>query len=89
MVFNNRIKEMQKIIYDGSKIILDSVAKFLGYPDIPGMPIFPLDSTLQNQLISQDLLPKHITQIPPNQIQRPETLSEAYPPKKSSFHIFA
>lgn len=77
MVFNNRIKEIQKIIYDGSQIILDSIAKFLGYPEVPGMPIFPLDSKLRNQLTSPDLLPKHITQIPPAQIQRPETLSEA------------
>ena len=77
MVFNNRIKEIQKIIYDGSQIIFDSIAKFLGYPEVPGMPIFPLDSKLRNQLTSPDLLPKHITQIPPAQIQRPETLSEA------------
>lgn len=77
MVFNNRIEEMQKIVYDGSKIILDSITKFLGYPERPGMPIFPLDSKLRNQLTSPDLLPKHITQIPPNQTQRPETLSEA------------
>jgi hypothetical protein len=77
MVFNNRIKEIQKIIYDGLKTILDFIARFLGYPDVPGMPIFPLDSKLRDQLTSPDLLPKHITQIPPNQIQRPETLSEA------------
>ena len=77
MVFNNRIKEIQKIIYDGSKIILDSIAKFLGYPDVPGMPIFPSNSNLRDQLTRQDLLPKHITQIPPNQIQRPENISEA------------
>ena len=77
MVFNNCIKEIQKIIYDGSKIILDSIAKFLGYPDVPGMPIFPSNSNLRDQLTRQDLLPKHITQIPPNQIQRPENLSEA------------
>lgn len=77
MVFNNRIKEIQKIIYDGSKIIFDSIAKFLGHPDVPGMPIFPLNSNLREQLTHQDLLPKHVTQIPPNQIQRPENLSEA------------
>jgi hypothetical protein len=77
MVFNNRIKELQKIIYDGSKTALESIAKFLGHPDVPGMSIFPVDSELRDQLTSQDLLPKHVTQIPPNQIQRPETLSEA------------
>jgi hypothetical protein len=77
MVFNNRIKEIQTIIYDASKIVFDFIARFLGYPDVPGMPIFPLDSKLRDQLTSPDLLPKHITQIPPNQIQRPESLSEA------------
>lgn len=77
MVFNNRIEEIQKIIYDSSKIALDFIAKFLGYPEVPGMPISPVNSKLREQFISQDLLPKHITQIPPNQIQRPETLSEA------------
>jgi hypothetical protein len=77
MVFNNRIKEIQNIIYDGMKTIFDFIARFLGYPDVPGMPIFPLDSQLHEQLTSRDLLPKHITQIPPSQIQRPETLSEA------------
>ena len=56
---------------------MDSIAKFLGYPDVPGMPIFPSNSNLRDQLTRQDLLPKHITQIPPNQIQRPENLSEA------------
>ena len=77
MVFNNRIEEIQKIIYDGSKITFDFIAKVLGYPEVPGMPIFPVNSKLREQFTSQDLLPKHITQIPPNQIQRPETLSEA------------
>ena len=43
MVFNNRIKEVQKIVFDGSKTVFDSIAGFLGYPDVPGMPIFPLD----------------------------------------------
>jgi hypothetical protein len=46
MVFNNRLKELQKILYDGSKIIFDSIAQFLGYPDVPGMPI------LQNYMIN-------------------------------------
>eukprot|EP00975_Prorocentrum_lima_P007745 1659271-Prorocentrum_lima.AAC.1 len=64
MVFNNRIKEVQKLAYDG-------------YPDVPGMPIFPLDSKSREQFTVQDLLPKHITEIPPNQAQRPETLTEA------------
>ena len=49
MVFNNRIKEIQTIIYDASKIVFDSIARFLGYPDVPGMPIFPLDSKFKNR----------------------------------------
>lgn len=77
MVLSNRLKEIEEIIYNGFKVFFDSIARFLGYPDAPGMPIFPLDSKYRDQIISQDLLPKHITQIPPNQIQRPETLSEA------------
>jgi len=77
MVFNNRIKEVQKIVYDGSKVFLDSIAGFLGYPDVPGMPIFPLDLKAREELTGQDLLPKHISDIPPNQVQRPETLTEA------------
>jgi len=77
MVFNNRIKEVREIVYNGFKIFFDCVAKFLGYPDVPGMPIFPLDLKIRDQLIEQDLLPKHITEIPPNQVQRPETLTEA------------
>jgi len=77
MVFNNRIKEVQKIVFDGFKVGFDSIAGFLGYPDVPGMPIFPLDPKARDELTGQDLLPKHITDIPPNQIQRPETLTEA------------
>ena len=77
MVFNNRIKEIQKIIYDSSKITLDFIAKFLGYPEVPGMPVFPVNSELREQFTNQELLPEHITEIPPDQIQRPETLSEA------------
>ncbi len=77
MVFNNRIKEVQKIVYNGFKVFFDSIAGFLGYPDVPGMPIFPLDPKAREQLTGQDLLPKHITDIPPNQAQRPETLTEA------------
>lgn len=72
MVFNNRIKDVQKIVYDGSKVFFDSIAGFLGYPDVPGMPTFPLDQKSRDQLTSQDLLPKHLTEIPPNQAQRPE-----------------
>ena len=63
MVFNNRIKEVQKLVYDGFNIIFNSIAKFLGYPDVPGMPIFPLDSKSREQFTVQDLLPKHITEI--------------------------
>jgi len=77
MVFNNRIKEVQKIVYDGFKVFFDSIAKFLGYPNVPGMPTFPVDQDARDQLIGQDLLPKHITYIPPSQAQRPETLTEA------------
>lgn len=77
MVFNNRIKEVQKIVYDGFKVSLDSIAGFLGYPDVPGMPLFPTDQRSRDQLMGQDLLPKHFTDIPPNQVQRPETLTEA------------
>ena len=77
MVLNNRIKEVQKIIYDGFKVIFDSIAGFLGYPDVPGMPLYPVDQKSRDQLISQDLLPKHITEIPPYQLERPETLTEA------------
>ena len=77
MVFNNRIKEVQKLAYDGFSIVFNSIAKFLGYPDVPGMPTFPLDAKSLDQLIGQDLLPKHLTNIPPGQEQRPETLTEA------------
>jgi hypothetical protein len=77
MVFNTQIKEVQKIAYQGLKIIFDSIAKFLGYPDVPGMPILPLDQQTRDQFIARELLPKHITFIPPNQYQEPETLTEA------------
>ena len=77
MVLNNRIKEVQKIVYDQSKVILDSIAEFLGYPDVPGMPIFPLDLKAREKLTDQNFLPLHTTQLPPFQEQRPETLTEA------------
>ena len=77
MVFNNRIKEVQTIVYNGFKVFLDSVAGFFGYPDVPGMPIFPLDLKAREELTGQDLLPTHLTEIPPRQPQRPETLTEA------------
>jgi hypothetical protein len=77
MIFSNRIKQLEKIVYDEFKVFLDSIARFLGYPDVPGMPIFPLDFEARDQLMGQDLLPKHITEIPPTQAQRPETLTEA------------
>ena len=63
MVFNNRIKEVQKIVYDGFKVIFESIAGFLGYPNVPGMPIFPLDPKARDQIVGQDLLPKHISEI--------------------------
>ena len=77
MIFSNRIKQLEKIVYDGFKVFFDFIARFLGYPDVPGMPIFPLDFKARDQLMGQDLLPKHITEIPPTQAQRPETLTEA------------
>jgi hypothetical protein len=77
MIFSNRIKQLEKIVYDGFKLFLESIARFLGYPNVPGMPIFPLNSKARDQLMGQDLLPKHITEIPPTQAQRPETLTEA------------
>ena len=77
MVFNNRIKEVQTIVYNGFKVFLDSIAGVLGYPDVPGMPIFPLDLKAREELTGQDLLPTHITEIPPRQPQRPESLTEA------------
>jgi len=77
MVFDNRIKEVKEIVYGGSRVFFDSIAGFLGYPDVPGMPIFPLDAKARDQLVSQDLLSKHITDVPPNQFQQPETLTEA------------
>ena len=77
MVFYNRIKEVQNIVYDKSKEFLDSIAEFLGYPDVPGMPIFPLDSKAREELIEQDLQPLHITQLPPHQEQRPKNLTQA------------
>ena len=77
MVFNNRIKEVQTIVYNGFKVFLDSIARVLGYPDVPGMPIFPLDLKAREELTGQDLLPTHITEIPPRQPQRPESLTEA------------
>ena len=77
MVFNNRIKEVQKLVYGGSKTVIDSIARFVGYPDVPGMPTLPQDAKSYNDMISQDSLPKHATNIPPGQQQRPETLTEA------------
>ena len=77
MVFNNRIKELQNLVYDGFKTGFDLIAKLLGHPETPGMPIFPIDETLRDQLAEQNLLPLHITEIPPEQLQRPETLTEA------------
>ena len=77
MVFNNRIKEVQKIVYEGSKAFLDSVAEFLGYPDVPGMPLVPLDTKLRDDFMGQDFLPLHETKLPPMQPQFPETLTEA------------
>lgn len=77
MIFSNRIRQLEKIVYDGFKVFLDSIAVFLGYPKIPGMPIFPLNSKERDQLMAQDSLPKHITHLPPNQAQYPETLTEA------------
>jgi len=77
MGLNNRLKEIQKLIYDGFHIFFDSIAGFLGYPEVPGMPILPIDSKIRDQFTEQALLPVHISKIPPSQEQRPETLTEA------------
>jgi len=77
MVFTNRIKEIQSITYDGFKKLFNSIAELFGYPDVPGMPIYPADINLREQLSEKALLPEHITQIPPSQEQRPENLIEA------------
>lgn len=77
MVFNDRLKEVQQIIYDKSTEVVDSIAEFLGYPEVPGMPLYPVNDKLREKLTEQDFLPKHITQIPPSQVQRPESLTEA------------
>ena len=77
MVFDNRIEEIQKVVYRLFEKFLYSIAKFLGYPDTPGMPIYPLDEKIFDELTRKDFLKKHITQIPPEQQQYPETLTEA------------
>mgnify|MGYP000447791950 FL=1 len=77
MVFNNRIKEVKEIVYDRSKTFFNSIAESLGYPDVPGMPIYPMDSKLDEQITAPAFMPKHITYIPPGQEQKPETLTEA------------
>jgi hypothetical protein len=77
MVFDNRIEEIKKITFDVSEKCLYSIARFLGYPDVPGMPIFPLDQKAFEDLTRKDFLNKHITQLPPEQEQTPETLTEA------------
>ena len=77
MVFDNRIEEIQKVVYRLFEKFLYSIAKFLGYPDTPGMPIYPLDEKIFDELTRKDFLKKHITQVPPEQEQHPETLTEA------------
>ena len=82
MVFNTQIKYVQKIVYEGFKIVFDSIAKLLGYPDMPGMPILPPDEkdfNEYNKFITRQLLPEHITVLPPHQhlYEEPQTLTEA------------
>jgi hypothetical protein len=77
MIFNTYIKELQNIIYKGFKIFFDSTARLLGYPDNPGMPIIPFDEDAYDRVYGRDLLPKHVTYLPPGQPQYPETLTEA------------
>jgi len=78
MIFDNRIKELQTIIFDIFEKLLYSVAKLLGYPDVPGMPVIPLDNELYADLTRKSFLVKHVTQIPPSQVQRPENLTQAF-----------
>jgi hypothetical protein len=77
MVFNNRIKEIQEIVYSIAERFLYSIAKLLGYPDVPGMPLLPENEKIYKELTSKDFLNKHVTQVPPQQQQRPENLTEA------------
>ena len=77
MVLDNRIEEIKKAVYSLSEKLLYSIAEFLGYPDIPGMPIHPRDEELYEDIVSKSFLKRHITHIPPKQEQRPETLTEA------------
>lgn len=78
MILDNRIKELQTIIFDIFEKLFYSVAKLLGYPDIPGMPVIPLDNELYTELTRKAFLEKHITQVPPSQVQRPENLTQAF-----------
>ncbi len=76
MVLTDRIKEIQSIFYEGFKYFFETIAKFLGYPDVRGMPIYPADLKLREELTEKALLPAHVVSLPPNQLERPETLTE-------------
>ena len=76
MVFQDRINEIQKKLYELSENIIYSIAEFLGYPDVPGMPIYPTDEENFRELTKNDALPRHITFIPPEQYQDPEDFTE-------------
>ena len=77
MIFDNRIKELQTIVFEISEKLFYSIAKFLGYPDVPGMPVMPLDNEIYTDLTRKAFLSKHVTTIPPYQVQRPENLTQA------------
>ena len=77
MVFYDRIKEVQKKLFDVTENIFHSIARFLGYPDVPGMPVYPTDEESYREITRNDFLPTHITVIPPDQYEDPETLTES------------
>ena len=77
MIFDNRIKELQTIVFEIFEKLFYSIAKFLGYPYVPGMPVIPLDNKMYTDLTRKAFLSKHITAVPPSQVQRPENLTQA------------
>jgi len=77
MIFKKQIEQINEMIYSGAKEFFDWIARLLGYPEVRGMPILPSDFELREQLQQRDVLPKHITQIPPNQEAYPQNFLEA------------
>ena len=63
--------------YDIVGKFFEKLAQFFGYPENPGMPIFP---TLSNEVEKRsqflNALPKRVTYFPP--AQRPETWFETF-----------